>query len=91
MWLPAVESIGLDGLTFHDLRRASAIALVLAGVDLKTAQARLGHSNPALTLGVYAQATEAADLAAAALSGSHWLSARDEPGMKSGRRQRRSL
>jgi hypothetical protein len=45
--------------------RANATALVAEGVDLKTAQARLGHSNPRLTLGLYAQATEAADRAAA--------------------------
>jgi len=43
------------GVTFHDLRRANATALVHAGVDMKTAQARLGHSDPRLTLGVYAQ------------------------------------
>jgi integrase len=49
------------GLGFHDLRRANATALVAEGVDPKTAQARLGHSNPRLTLGLYAQATEAAD------------------------------
>jgi hypothetical protein len=38
---------------------------VLAGVDLETAQARLGHSDPRLTLGVYARATTDADEAAA--------------------------
>ena len=57
------------GLTFHDLRRANATALVFAGVDLKTAQARLGHSDPRLTLGVYAQATTEADQAAADVVG----------------------
>jgi integrase len=53
------------GLTFHDLRRANATGLVLAHVDLKTAQTRLGHSDPRLTLGVYAQATNKADRDAA--------------------------
>jgi len=42
------------GLGFHDLRRA-ATALVAAGVDIKTAQALLGHPNAQLTLGLYAQ------------------------------------
>ena len=36
-----------------------------AGIDLKTAQTRLGHSDPRLTLAVYAQATSAADRDAA--------------------------
>jgi integrase len=57
------------GLTFHDLRRANASALVAQGVDLKTAQTRLGHADPRLTLAVYAQATSEADKAAAELVG----------------------
>ena len=83
IWQPACIAAGLgkivedsetsqkryEGLTFHDLRRANATALVLAGVDLKTAQARLGHSDPRLTLGVYAQATTDADEAAAVALG----------------------
>jgi integrase len=35
----------------------NATAMVRMGVDVKTAQARLGHSDPRLTLGIYAQAT----------------------------------
>ena len=35
------------------------------GVDLKTVQLRLGHSDPRLTLGVYAQAMSKSDRAAA--------------------------
>jgi integrase len=65
VWLPAVAKAGLGGLTFHDLRRANATALVSEGVDLKTAQTRLGHSDPRLTLAVYAQATTEADRDAA--------------------------
>jgi integrase len=57
--------IGYDGLGFHDLRRVNATALVAEGVDLKTAQARLGHSDPRLTLAVYAQATTEGDRTAA--------------------------
>jgi integrase len=56
-------------LGFHDLRRAAATALVLENVDLKTAQTRLGHSDPRLTLAVYAQATTEADRAAADVVG----------------------
>ncbi|HTW09596.1 MAG TPA: hypothetical protein VME46_18975 [Acidimicrobiales bacterium] len=36
---------------------------------MKTAQARLGHSDPRLTLGIYAQATTEGDRAAADLLG----------------------
>ena len=64
-WIPATKAIGLPWLTFHDLRRANATAMVSAGIDLKTAQTRLGHSDPRLTLAVYAQATSAADRDAA--------------------------
>ena len=53
-WLPACERAGLGGVTFHDLRRTNATGMVLDGVDLKTAQTRLGHSDPRLTLNVHA-------------------------------------
>jgi integrase len=75
---------GVSGLTFHDLRRANASGLVLAGVDLKTAQTRLGHSDPRLALGVYAQATTEADRAAAdALEGRFFTLPRDARGIAS--------
>ncbi len=70
VWHPAVQAAGLDhlngsegrcALQFHDLRRTNATALVRELVDLKTAQARLGHSDPRLTLAVYAQASSEAD------------------------------
>jgi integrase len=37
---------------FQDLRRANATEMVRAKVDVKTAQARLGHSDPRLTLAI---------------------------------------
>jgi len=49
VWLPACRAVGLDGLGFHDLRRANATALVRLGVDVKTAQQRLGHSDVRMT------------------------------------------
>ncbi len=65
IWKPACQAIGLPDLGFHDLRRANATELVHSGVDVKTAQTRLGHSDPRLTLAIYAQATTDADRAAA--------------------------
>jgi integrase len=55
----------MPDLRFHDLRSHAATALVAAGVDLKAAHTRLGHSNPSLALGVYARATLGADRRAA--------------------------
>lgn len=65
MWNPACAAVGLRGLRFHQLRHANATGMVAAGIDVKTAQTRLGHSDPRLTLAIYAQATSAADRAAA--------------------------
>lgn len=65
VWLPACEAVGLQGFTFHDLRRANATALVAEHVDIKTAQARLGHADPRTTLAIYARATGEGDRKAA--------------------------
>jgi hypothetical protein len=78
------------GAGFHDLRRASATVLVVGGVNVRTAQARLGHSDPRLTLSLYAQVVEEADRLAADTAGSAFFSdrMRDESAMD--RRQTRS-
>jgi integrase len=75
VWLPAAKAAELEGAGFHDLRRATATVMVAAGVDIKTAQERLGHSDPRLTLAIYAQATSAADRAAAEVLGAQFLGA----------------
>ena len=49
----------------------------MAGVNVKTVQARLGHSDPKLTLAVYAQATSEADRAAADVLGKRLMSTED--------------
>jgi len=65
-WLIACRKAGLpERYGFHDLRRANATGLVADGVDVRTAQARLGHADVRLTLEIYAQATTEADRAAA--------------------------
>jgi integrase len=69
VWLPAVYAAGLDGLTFHGLRHSAATAWVAAGVDVRTAQHRLGHGTQRLVLELYAHSTTAADRAAAELMG----------------------
>ncbi len=64
-WAPACLEAGFPDLTFHDLRRLAATALVAEGVDVKTAQTRLGHASPQVTLGLYAQVTGTGDRNAA--------------------------
>lgn len=74
-----------EGLSFHDLRRANATGLVAEGVDVKTAQTMLGHSEARLTLDVYAQAVVKLGEAAAEAMGARFLvpSARDGRAMPS--------
>lgn len=71
-WVPARDVAGVSTLGFHDLRRANATAMVAAGVDIKTAQARLGHADARMTLNIYAQATSKADIDAAGLLAQHF-------------------
>jgi integrase len=65
-WVRAVRGAGLPvSFGFHDLRRANATGLVSSGVDVRTAQNRLGHAGVRMTLEIYAKATSEADRAAA--------------------------
>jgi integrase len=65
IWLPSAKAGGCEGAGFHDLRRLNATTLVVGGVDVKTAQVRLGHADPRMTLSIYASAPATADRAAA--------------------------
>ena len=65
IWEPACHRAGLPNVGTHDLRRANATAMIRSGVDIRTAQQRLGHADPRLTLGIYAQATTDGDRDAA--------------------------
>lgn len=56
---------GYVGLTPHGLRHTHASALVSENCDIKTVQARLGHSSVNLTLNIYAHAVEGKDREAA--------------------------
>ena len=61
VWLPACARAGCEGAGFHDLRRTNATVMIAEGVDVKTAQQRLGHSDVRMTLGLYARVMEQAD------------------------------
>jgi integrase len=46
-WLPAVRSVGLEGLRFHDLRHVAGTLATVSGATIREVQARLGHASPA--------------------------------------------
>jgi len=50
----AAESVGLSGVTPHDLRHTAASLAIAAGANVKAVQRMLGHASAAMTLDVYA-------------------------------------
>ncbi len=80
VFAPAVQRAALDGVTFNGLRHSAATVWVAAGVDLRTAQHRLGHATPRLVLELYVHATTAADRAAADIMGTRLFGERDALG-----------
>jgi len=56
---------GFDRLVFHSLRDSHAIALLTAGVDVRTAAGRLGHADASMILRVYGHYVRSADREAA--------------------------
>ena len=80
-WASACRAAALEGLRLHDLRSVAASAMVAAGVDVETAQHRVGRANVTMTLQVYARATEEADRRAADLVGDRFC-LRDKRGME---------
>ncbi len=73
IWLPAIESTGLHGLTFHGLRHSAATHWISEGIDARTVQHLLGHADPRLVLKLYAHATDQALAKAAdSIAGSYW-------------------
>ena len=73
VWVPAVTAAGCAGAGFHDLRRLNATTLVVEGIDVKTAQTRLGHADPRVTLSIYASAPASVDRAAADVLGDRFF------------------
>jgi integrase len=50
-----------DTLTLHALRRTFASVLVALGNDPRYVMDQIGHSNPTVTLGIYAQVMRASE------------------------------
>ena len=64
-WRSFRTGAGFPDLRYHELRHTQATQLLAQGVDVKTVQARLGHSDASLTLNWYAHAVPENDRAAA--------------------------
>lgn len=64
-WERFVEQKGLKHIRLHDLRHSCATAMIEAGIDPKTAQHRLGHSDVNITMNIYAHSTQTMDKKAA--------------------------
>jgi integrase len=53
-WQKTIAALKLPKVTLHALRHTHASQLIAAGLDVVTVSRRIGHSNPTVTLGVYA-------------------------------------
>jgi integrase len=67
---PAATRVGLAvgvraGLDFHGLRHIATSLMVASREHPRVMQGRLGHSNPVLTIGLYAHVPDDVDRAAA--------------------------
>ncbi len=68
VWRPAVDSVGRQGLHFHDLRHTGNTLAAATGASLRELMARMGHASPEAALR-YQHATSDRDaVIAAALS-----------------------
>ena len=65
-WSDFAGRIGLQDVTFHNLRHTHASQLIDAGVDIVTISKRLGHAKPDITLRIYAHLFRKDDSKAAA-------------------------
>jgi integrase len=57
VWLPALETAGLTGIHFHDLRHTGNHLTASAGASLRELMARMGHSSTRAAL-IYQHSTD---------------------------------
>ncbi|WP_246158314.1 tyrosine-type recombinase/integrase [Micromonospora palomenae] len=86
VFAPAAASVGLAGLTPHDLRHTAASLAVAAGANVKAVQRMLGHASASMTLDVYA-GLFGDDLDAVANRLDEAIAARDKDYLKDSARQ----
>ena len=53
-WANTIRSLKLPTVTLHALRHTHVSQLIATGLDVVTVSRRIGHSNPTVTLTVYA-------------------------------------
>jgi integrase len=53
-WQKTIAALKLPRVTLHALRHTHVSQLIAAGLDVVTVSRRIGHSNPTVTLAVYA-------------------------------------
>lgn len=61
IWAPAIKTLGLDGLRFHDLRHTAVALAISQGAHPKALQERMGHSSVTVTLDRYGHLYEGLD------------------------------
>lgn len=58
---PLLDKLGIASGGMHGFRHGNATALISGGADIKTVAARLGHSDPSITLKVYTHVLKSRD------------------------------
>lgn len=71
----AGATVGLPGMTPHDLRHTFAVSALRSGMDIKSIQSVLGHSSASITLDVYSHYTSGLSMSAAQKMDAYWQSA----------------
>jgi integrase len=66
-WQKTIAALKLPKVTLHALRHTHVSQLISAGVDVVTVSRRIGHSNPTVTMAVYAHLWGNSDKRAAAV------------------------
>ncbi len=62
-WYPLIKRLEMDWLDSHDLRKAfGSWLLIQSTADFQTVSKWMGHSNPSVTLAMYAKAFEEAEM-----------------------------
>src|SRR6185437_1761677 len=56
-----LDRLGIEHGGLHAFRHGNATALISGGADIKTVAARLGHSDPSITLKVYTHVLKSRD------------------------------
>lgn len=56
-WKRFIKKHGIRKIRFHDIRHTNATTLISEGVDMKTIQSRLGHSDISTTMNIYTHVT----------------------------------